>query len=408
MRFRALFILLILTLFSCTQGYYLHTSSRRVHTGLERFIKRYAHRYEGKKAVIVTNHSGVDFYLKNNIRLFKEKGIKISAVLAPEHGLYGYQNEYSKYLYKYDYRLNSVVYNMHRLDRFSMRLLLESADIVIFDIQDMGMRCYTYISNLKWIMDSLRGTGSKLIVLDRPNPLGFLKTDGAFLEKRYATKYVSAFPAPFLYNMTIGEAARYYRGEYAKDVDLRVIRMGNYSRNMYYFKTMLPWVPPSPNLPTYESSIVYSAVVLLEGVNLSLGRGTPKPFEYIGAPWINPDDFAEGLRELNLENFRFRPIYFSPTFSKYAGQVCGGVQIFYTGGRFSPTEISYRILSFLRKNYPQLKWQRYKNSYNVDALAGTDRFRKYVSAGKSYEEFEDSNWKKIKQYKRTRKRYLIY
>ncbi|MDY6969658.1 MAG: DUF1343 domain-containing protein [Spirochaetota bacterium] len=380
----------------------------RSYVGLENFIDNYIHKYKGKKTVVVTNHSGLDFQLNKNIDLLRKNGLEIVFLLVPEHGLFGYQNEYDKKDYNVQDNINAVVYNLHKLNENSLRALLKVTDIVIYDIQDMGMRCYTYISSLKFIMDTLKGSDIELIVLDRPNPIGFLGVDGAYLERRFYSRHISAFPAPFIYCMTIGEAALYYKGEYVRDLNLTVVPILYYNRLMLYNETMLPWTPPSPNLPTYESSVLYSAVVLLEGINISLGRGTTKPFEYIGAPWIEPLKFCKGLKSLGLDNFRFRPIYFKPTFSKYSDERCGGVQIFYVGGKFSPTEVSYRLTRYIMAAYNECKWEKYKNYYDIDYLAGTDRFRKSIEEGSSYSRYLKEIKGGISWYKRIREKYLIY
>jgi len=257
-------------------------------------------------------------------------------------------------------------------------------------------------------MDALNGTSIELVVLDRPNPLGFLGIDGAYLHDGFQSRHISAFPSTFIYNLTMGEAARFYRSFQARDVKLRVIPLGNYRRDLLYNETMLPWVPPSPNLPTYESAVVYSAVVMLEGVNLSVGRGTTKPFEYIGAPWIEPRELARLLSELDLPNFRFRPVYFAPTFSKYTGMRCGGVQIFYMGGAFSPMEVSYRIISLLKTAYPQFRWDRNGGRHHVDFLAGTDLFRKNIDEGKPFAEFAARIAEGQREFNRLRKKHLLY
>ncbi len=399
-------------LFSCIAcspriNYHLNGGSR-VRTGLENFVRWPARSYAGKNAVLVTNHSGFDFNLSQNITLLRRRGITIDTVLAPEHGVYGYMNDIDNRFSWYDRSISCKIYNLFRMDRRSLRRLFDRADFVIFDIQDMGMRCYTYITNLKDIMDALDGLDRELIVLDRPNPAGFLGVDGAFLEKRYTTQYVSAFPAPFLYGMTIGEAARYYRREFRPRVKLRVIPMSGYRRGMRFSDMNLPWIPPSPNLPTYESAIVYTAVVLLEGTNLSLGRGTTKPFEYLGAPWIEPLVLCEKLTGLRLENFMFKPIYFTPSFSKYAGSRCGGVQIFYTGGAFSPTEAAYRIIGAIMKAYPRrANWVRFGPYYDIDALAGTDRFRVFISEGRPWKDYRKAIVPGIKEYRKKRRKALL-
>jgi uncharacterized protein YbbC (DUF1343 family) len=408
-------IIAALTTAICAAGcasdinYHLRSGGPRARTGLENFISSGAAAYKGRKAALVTNHSGYDFYLRHNIELLREKGIAVSMVLSPEHGIYGFQNDIDYQYGWYDWGIKCAVYNLFSTNRYVLQYLFRSVDIVIFDIQDMGMRCFTYITNLKDVMDALEGMDRELIVLDRPDPVGFIGADGSFLEDRFATKWVSAFPATFLYNMTVGEAARYYRGEFRPKVKLTVVPMRGYSRNMTFHRSGLPWIPPSPNLPTYESAIVYTAIVLMEGINLSLGRGTTKPFEYIGAPWIEPVSFSKKLGDLKLKNFRFKPVYFKPTFSKYAGMVCGGVQIFYTGGNFSPTEAAYRIIGAIMKHYPSyVRWERYGPSYNIDSLAGTDKFRAYIQSGRPWEEFMKEIAAGIKAFNKRRKKYTLY
>ena len=390
-------------------NYHLRSEGHRVRTGLENFISSRAAAYKGRKAALVTNHSGYDFDLRQNIELFREKGIAVSMVLAPEHGIYGFQNDIDYQYGWYDWSIKCPVYNLFSANRYVLQYLFRSVDIVIFDIQEMGMRCFTYITNLKDVMDAIDGMDRELIVLDRPNPVGFIGLDGSFLEGRFTTKWVSAFPATFLYNMTVGESARYYRGEFRPGVKLTVVPMRGYSRNMPFHKTGLPWIPPSPNLPTYESAIVYTAVVLMEGINLSLGRGTSKPFEYIGAPWIEPVSFSKKLADLKLKNFRFKPVYFKPTFSKYAGMLCGGVQMFYTGGNFSPSEAAYRIIGAIMKHYPYYaQWVQYGPRYEIDSLAGTDKFRTFIQSGRPWEEFRKEIAAGIKEYNKKRKKYLLY
>jgi len=383
-------------------------NSRRVYTGLENFISGDAKKYRGKRAVLVTNHSGVDFDLRKNIDLLRERGMEISIILAPEHGVYGFENVYDRRVYHRDGRLNALVYNLHHFTVPQLRYLVRGADAVVFDIQDMGLRCYTYISVLKLVMDALNGNAPELIVLDRPNPLGFLGVDGPYLRREFSSRHISAFPSTFMYGMTMGEAARYYRGEFAREVRLRVVPLDNYGKDTLYNETMLPWVPPSPNLPTYESAIVYSAIVMLEGVNVSVGRGTPKPFEYIGAPWIDPVSFCRGLDGLHLRGFKFRPIYFAPTFSKYSGMRCGGVQVFYVGGRFSPMEVSYRILAYLRDNYRMCRWERFGGNYDIDFLTGTDAYRIAIDRKTPFGEYEKELRREKKEFNRKRKRYLLY
>lgn len=406
---KLILFILPMFLYACLGGvhYDLPVDDRRVYLGLENMTKWHSGKYKGKRCVLVTNHSGADRYLETNVALLNNKGIKVIALIAPEHGIYGYQNEYSDETSMRGAG-GMLVYNMHKLSNAQLKKILTSGDFVAFDIQDMGMRCYTYITNLKFVMDALNGTSTELVVLDRPNPIGFLKEDGPFLDNRFTAKYITAFPAPFIYNMTIGEAARYYKGEYAKDVRLTVFPMVGYKRNMFYHDTGMPWVPPSPNLPTYKSAIVYSGVVLMECINLSLGRGTPMPFEYIGAPWIEPVRFCKDLEKLGLEAFKFRPVYFKPLMRRYSGQVCGGAHIIYTGKKFIPTEVSYKICAYLLKNYPQARWDIFQGKYEIDYMASTDKFRESIEKGLSFKEYQKLILPDVKSFKKKRSKYTLY
>jgi len=187
--------ILSIILLRCTteKSYYLPSSSTRVYSGLENFMKNYSHKYKGQKAILITNHSGVNYNLKNNITLLKEKKIEILTIFAPEHGVYGYQNVYDNNKYIKTDIQTPIVYNLHKLSDREIKFFIKQSDIVLFDIQDMGMRCYTFISNLKHIIDIMDNLEQKLIILDRPNPIGFLGVDGPFLEKHYYSKDISAF-----------------------------------------------------------------------------------------------------------------------------------------------------------------------------------------------------------------------
>ncbi len=406
-----LYSLIIFIAVSCASArvnYNLNAGSPRIKTGLENFLECCSGKYKNKKILIATNHSGVNSNLTQNIILLRKSGIIIENALAPEHGLYGNQNDFDRNPYFEDTNFNLKIYNMHKLNSDSLKTLIAEADCVFFDIQDMGMRCYTYISNLKTIIDAMDGSGKELVILDRPNPISFLKTDGAYLDQKFRSRLIAEFPAPFIYNMTLGESALYYKTEFGKILKINVIKLKGFSSGMKFNETGLPWVLPSPNLPTYESAIVYSAMVLLEGINFSIGRGTAKPFEFIGAPWIDPVKLTAELESIGLKNFKFMPVYFSPTFSKYKGELCGGTQIFYTGGDFSPTETAYKIISKLIKNYPQIKWESHKNYYSIDNLAGTDKFRTFIDSGKEYVEYFKEISPGLKKFDKIRKKYELY
>ncbi len=412
MRFHPPLFLYILVLLSCSEKTINYNfpgePGKRVTTGLEVFIEEKAEKLRGINAVLVTNHSGTDYALRSSYSLLIDAGINITKIMAPEHGIYGYQNEYDSRIKVPGPSKNCPVYNLHHLNKRSFLRLIKDAHAVIFDIQTLSMRCYTYISNLKFLMDSMAGHPAELFVLDRPDPIGFLGPDGPLLERNHESRFIGEFPGPFMYGMTIGEAALYYSDRYEPRTRLTVIPMRGYSREMLFSETGLPWIPPSPNLPDYSGTIIYTFAVYLEGIEVSIGRGTTKPFEYIGAPYIDPELLAAGLTSMGLKNFKFRPVRFKPVFSHFRGQACGGVQVFYTGGHFSPTETAYSIISCIRKLYPQARWRRSGGVYVIDSLAGSASMRQYIDRGESAPEYSSLTGSGIRRYKRIRKKYLMY
>lgn len=404
--------ILICMIISCGSAvrYDLPSEERsRVVTGLEVFLADYASDYKGKKAAIATNPTGVDRNLNSNITLLEKRGINIDLILAPEHGLFGYTDWPSTPKDENPLEKKRKIIHIQTMKPEKIRNAIEGFDVVFFDIQDMGMRCYTYISELACLIDALDGTGIELVVLDRPNPLGVWGVDGIMLNPALRNRTTGYFPSTLSYGFTPGEAARYYRDIAHRDVKLRVIEMEGYSRDMYYSETALPWVPPSPNLPTYKSAVIYSTAVYFEGTNISVGRGTPNPFEYIGAPWIDAETFASQLKSLNLKGFTFRPVYFKPSASRYAGRRCGGVQIFLTGSAFSPMENAYRIASLLRRNYREFRWNiDWDGEYGIDVLSGNSIFRVYVDGNKSFSDLRKSVEKDTKRFAGLAEEYYLY
>jgi uncharacterized protein YbbC (DUF1343 family) len=397
---------------SCASGvrYNLPSEERsRVATGLEVFLKEYAPDYKGKKAAIATNPTGVDRFLNSNISLLEKSGISINLILAPEHGLFGYTDWPAKPKDENSLAKKRKILHIQTMTPETVRAALKGCDIVIFDIQDLGMRCYTYISDLARIIDALDRTGIELIVLDRPNPLIVYGVDGIMLDRKLKNRTTGYFPSTLSYGLTPCEAARYYADVNKRDVKIRIVPMEGYSRDLFYSETSLPWVPPSPNLPTYKSAVIYSAAVYFEGTNISVGRGTPNPFEYIGAPWIDAGKFATQLKQLKLRGFTFRPVYFQPAASRYAGKRCGGVQIFLTGETFSPLENAYKIAEMLRRDYPNFRWNIDSDGeYGIDILSGNSVFRTYADEHKSFSELKKSTGKETDEFAEKTEKYYLY
>jgi uncharacterized protein YbbC (DUF1343 family) len=388
MRRISIILLFIYTACSSVPHYELPSKTRsQVITGLEMFINNSASKYKGKKAAIITNQSGVDRSLNTNISLLEKEGIIIEKILAPEHGLFGFIDWPDSPSTEKNLSTGKKIIHMQGLSYQKIRKSVEGCDIVIFDIQDMGMRCYTYISELANVIDALDRQNIELIVLDRPNPLMPYGVDGIMLDPAVRTRSVSYFPAPLSYGYTIGEAALYYSSLMKRKLKLNVVKMKGYSRDLFWGETGLPWIPPSPNLPSYKNAVIYSTAVYCEGINISVGRGTPNPFEYIGAPWIDPKQLASDLKAKKIKGFTFRPVYFKPSASQYDGKRCGGVQIFLTGEKFSPLENAYKIISCIHDRYPEFKWHKDAGGdYGIDILSGSDLFRKYIDINIRFEE----------------------
>ncbi len=404
-------IIIGLTTLSCksTEIYHLTDGVGPIKTGLDVFLEHNLNAYKDKKIMLITNHSGRNSHLEQNLKLLRSRGLQITTLCAPEHGINGSQQNYDERIMIKNKKKKITIYNLHKLSKAQLRFIIKNHHIVIFDIQDMGMRCYTYITNLKRTIDAAKGLKTELIVLDRPNPAGFLGLQGFNLEKKYVTRFVSVFPAPLFYNLTIGEAANFYNHKTGNRVNLTVIKMKGYKNGMMFHKTGLPWIPPSPNLPTYESAIMYTITVLMEGINISLGRGTSKPFEYIGAPWIKGEKMAADLNKMKIRGFRFRPVFFTPAINNFAQRECRGVHIYYTGEKFDPIKASYLIMSYLLKKYPgYIKWIKKDRFYWIDALAGTDIIRKGLMEKTSYSSIRQKSLKSTREYRKKYKRFKFY
>ncbi|MBI4699261.1 MAG: DUF1343 domain-containing protein, partial [Nitrospirae bacterium] len=257
--------------------------------------------------------------------------------------------------------------------------------------------------------------GKSIFILDRPNPLGGAVTEGPVLDMNYSS-FVGLRPIPVRHGMTVGEIAGYFKNEFYPNLDLYIIRMEGWERSMWFDETGLPWVMPSPNMPTLDAAIVYPGMCLLEGTNLSEGRGTTRPFEIFGAPFIGPEVLLRKLNSLRLPGVLFRPMYFQPTFQKHSGKICGGAQIHVTNRKiFKPFKTGVAVIKAVHDIYPEhFKWKQPPYEYEglkmpVDILAGTDRLRKEIESGRSIRHMEE--WwdeQRLEFNNNVRKRFLIY
>ena len=245
------------------------------------------------------------------------------------------------------------IYSLYSETRKPTAAMLEGLDLLVIDLQDVGTRIYTYIYTMANCLIAARAHGVKVVVCDRPNPIGGLAVEGPMLVRAFAS-FVGQYPIPMRHALTIGELARLFNDEFGIGADLDVIAMEGWRRDMYHDATRLPWVMTSPNIPTLDTAIVYPGTVLFEGTNLSEGRGTTRPCELVGAPWIAAERFADEMNRLEFPGFHFRPAVFEPTFHKHVHQSCGGCQIHVLDReRFRPVATGVALIAAFRKSDPE-------------------------------------------------------
>ncbi|MBI4843057.1 MAG: DUF1343 domain-containing protein [Nitrospirae bacterium] len=388
-----------------------------VKTGLDLFEKEWPKELTGARAGLVVHPASVNQNLSHAVELFSNSGkIKLSALFGPQHGIRGEtQDNMIEWKGFTDEKAGIPVYSLYSDTRKPSPSMLKNIDALVIDIQDVGSRYYTFIWTMELCMQACLEENRRIVILDRPNPLGGSITEGTVLDMQYAS-FVGQRPLPVRHGMTAGEIALYLKDTYYPQLDLHVIPMQGWKRKMFFDETCLPWVMPSPNMPAIETALVYPGMCLLEGTNLSEGRGTTRPFEIFGAPFIDPDAMIKKLNSYKLPGVFFRPMHFQPTFQKHAGRLCGGAQIHVTERNiFKPFKTGVAILKAAHKLYPgKFKWKQPPYEYEkkklpIDILAGTDRLRRDIENGRSLNDMEKRWREECDRFNRSvRKRYLIY
>lgn len=348
-----------------------------VRCGLDR-IHEYAHLLKGKRLGLLTTPAAITADLRDSIEAVREL-YELTALYSPEHGVRGDRQAGEEVSTFIDERTGIPVYSTytHGVDGMTPEQT-EHFDILLFDAQDVGCRFYTYLAALMEAMKACARAGKPLVVLDRPNPAGCLVTAGNVPSDPANRCIVSPWEMPAQYGMTIGEFARMVNAEEKIGCELTVIPVDGYRRDMTWEETGLHYVNASPNLPNMAAIRLYSGTCLFEGTCLSEGRGTTHPFEIVGAPWIDPYTLADRMNAYGLAGVRFRPTYFSPTFSKHQGKICGGVQIHLTGGSINAPEIGLRLLREAKNMSPAGNfWLKFEKLgyYFIDRLLGGNVLR---------------------------------
>ncbi len=347
--------------------------------------------------------------------LFSSNTIRLKALFGPQHGARGEKQD--NMIESEDYRdpdTQLPVFSLYGETRWPTQEMMSHIDVLLYDLQDVGTRVYTFIYTMAYCMEACARFGKRFIVLDRPNPVGGWHVEGNLLESEFAS-FVGRYPIPMRHGLTVGELASLFNTEFRIGCDLTVIPMEGWKRTMWFEQTGLPWVQPSPNLPTVESTVVYPGMVLVEGTMLSEGRGTTRPFEFVGAPYINARRFADYMNALRLPGVLFRASYFEPTFQKWAGTTCGGAQLHVLDREsFEPYLTGIAIIAAVKALYPEsFDWRKPPYEYEkvklpIEILCGGQAIPRLIERGAGPEEIRPTWEKDVEQFLEKRRPYLIY
>lgn len=363
----------------------------------------------GKRIGLITNPTGVNRNLVSAVDLMAAAAdFKLVALFGPEHGVRGDAQAGASVEDLVDARTRLPAYSLYGSVRKPTPAMLAGLDAVVFDVQDIGARFYTYPWTLARVMQAAREAGIGVIVADRPNPIGGVRVEGPVLDPALAS-FVGAYQIPIRHGMTIGELAMMMNTDFAIGCDLTVVKCANWRRSDDAPLTGLPWVPPSPNIPTPDTALVYPGTCLIEGTNLSEGRGTTRPFEQIGAPFIDAHALADRLNQRNLPGAHFRPAWFTPSFSKFQGQVCAGVQVHITDRvALAPVETGIAILLDVARHHAKAFAFLPGNPPFFDKLAGASWLRDAIIAGESLDVIQARWQHELAAFKLKRARRLLY
>ncbi len=403
-----------------------------VRPGVEILLETRIDLIKGKRVGLLTNPTGVDSRLDSVIdRLRNSAGVELVALYGPEHGVRGNAQAGEYVPFYFDDKYGVPVFSLYgqsskpepgmlkNIDEYMRSFdttdagkipdgaMIRDVDVLIFDLQDVGTRVYTYVATMAYAMQAAAESGIDLIVLDRPNPINGELLEGPVLEYPEFSSFVGLYPIPERHGMTVGELARMFSDKFlGRKANLTVVPMEGWRRTMWFDETGLPWVIPSPNMPTLDTATVYPGQVLFEGTNVSEGRGTTRPFELFGAPWIDGHELARNLNELELPGVRFREAWFTPTFSKFAGELCGGAQVHVTDRNlYRPFATALHIIRTVMDTYPD-KFEFHADYF--DKVAGTAKIRTALETGQSVREIVAAYEAGLSAFAETRRPYLLY
>jgi uncharacterized protein YbbC (DUF1343 family) len=384
--------------------------------GLDLIDKLWPRNLKGARVGLVVHPASVNSRLEHAITVCtRARKFKLAALFGPQHGILGQtQDNMVEWEGFRDPATGLPVYSLYGKARKPRPDMLDGIDALVIDLQDVGSRYYTFIWTMELCMQACREAGKAIVVLDRPNPVAGHIAEGPTLDPRFAS-FVGLRPLPVRHGMTIGEISAYLRDAFHPGLDHEIIPMQGWKRTMWFDQTRLPWVMPSPNMPTPDTALVYPGMCLFEATNISEGRGTTRPFELFGAPFIHPEKLVTMLKGFKLSGVVFRPLTFQPTFQKHAGLLCGGAQIHVTDReKFKPFKTGVAILKAIHDLYPRdFAWKKPPYEYEevnlpIDILAGSDRLRKDIESGKDLDEMGKWWKEETRSFEKIRKKYLLY
>ncbi len=390
--------------------------TNKIVLGIEKLLDEHANMLRSARVGLVCNQASVDHSLTHVADLVGTKqGINLTALFGPQHGIRGeVQDNMIETAHSIDRATGVPVYSLYSETREPTEEMLRDVDVIVFDLQDVGCRIYTFVYTLANCMRAARKFGKSVIVCDRPNPITGENVEGNVLEPEFAS-FVGQFPIATRHAMTVGELARMFVGEFGIACELEVIPMDGWNRSYWFDETDAEWVMPSPNIPTVETAVVFPGTVHLEGTMVSEGRGTTRPFELLGAPYVDGDQLASYLRELDLPGVYFRPCGFRPTFQKHSNTICGGVQIHVLDREsFRPVITGQGIVKAIYELYRQdFEWKEPPYEYvfdknPFDVIAGSDTIRKQIENHASIDMLQESWQTRLDLFKEQRNRYLLY
>lgn len=386
-----------------------------VRPGLEVLLSRLPAFLEGRRVGLLCHQASVTRELTHAAAAISGlRGVRVAALFAPEHGLAGAAQDHALIAQTRDARTGIPVWSLYGRRLAPSGVMLRGIDTLIVDLQDVGARYYTFVWTTALAMRACGAAGIPVVVLDRPNPLGGLTMEGNVPDPRYAS-FVGLYPLPARHGMTIAELAAYLNEEHGLACDLTVVPMAGWRRAMAWEDTGLPWVAPSPNMPTPDTARVYPGGCLIEGTNLSEGRGTTRPFEVVGAPFLDGERLARILNARRLPGVRFRAAAFEPAFHKWTGRLCGGVQVHVTDAtRFKPFAIYLALIAEARRQAPRhFRWRQPPYEFErrrlpIDLLCGGEGIRRAIEHGAPLMRLE-AGWRAgLTRFARARRPYLLY